>query len=169
MSTQRTARARAARQSPIVRLYYDRDGDLRAGRAMITVGGLAFLVVLGTLVASFVGAATNPGTLALGAMIVFLAIKIPLLAVVFWILMRQGGGPGEAEWSPRERTEILDYLIRQATEARGTPNQAEHITWLAREAWHVADTAPDDERAAAVAVAVEIGAMRRPAEGRTTV
>ncbi len=165
---QRTARARAARQSPIVRLYYDRDGDLRAGRAMITVGGLALLVVLGTLIASFVGAATNPETLALGAMIVFLAIKIPLLAVVFWILMRQGGGPGEAEWSPRERAEILDYLVRQAAEARGTPNQAERITWLTREAWHVADTAPDDERAAAVAVAVEIGAMRRAAGGRAT-
>lgn len=168
MSMQRTARARAAGQSPVVRLYYDRHGDLRAGRAMLTVGGLAFLVVLGTVVASFIGAATNPETLMLGALIVFLAIKIPLLVVVFWILMRQGGGPGQAEWSPRERTEILGYLVNQAAGVRGKPNEAERIAWLAREAWHVADTAPDEERAAAVAVAVEIGAMQRPATGRAT-
>lgn len=168
MSMQRTDRAQAARQSPIVRLYYDRDGDLRAWRAMLTVGGLAFLVVLGTVLASFIGAATNPETLALGAVIVFLAIKIPLLVVVFWILMRKGGGPGQAEWSPRERTEILGYLVDQAAEVRGKPNEAERIAWLTREAWHVADTAPDDERAAAVAVAVEISAMQRPTTGRAT-
>lgn len=168
MSMQRTGRAQAARQSPVVRLYYDRDGDLHAGRAMLTVGGLAFLVVLGTVLASFIGAVTNPETLALGALIVFLAIKIPLLVVVFWILMRKGGGPGQAEWSPRERTEILGYLMDQAAEVRGKPDEAQRIIWLAREARHVADTAPHEERAAAVAVAVEIAAMQRPAAGRAT-
>ena len=87
MGLQREDRAQAARQSAIVRLFYDTDGDLHPIRALIVVGFLAGAVVFGTVMVSFAGAAFGPQTLSIGALIVFLGIKIPLLVIVFWILM----------------------------------------------------------------------------------
>ena len=49
-------------------------------------------------------------TLVIGALVIFLAIKLPFLGLVFWIMMRHGGGYTQSDWSDRERSEILDYL-----------------------------------------------------------
>lgn len=165
MSLQRDARARAANQSKIVRLFYDREGDLRTTRVLVIIMVSVALIVAGTVAVSFAGAIAGVETLTIGALIVFLAIKLPFLGMVFWIIMRQGGGYTQSEWSDRERAEILDYLRNQAREARGKPDEAQRLQWLAREAWHVADTVPDEHRAEAVALAVEISAMRPTTSG----
>ena len=166
MGVGREDRARAARQSWAVRLFYDTDGDLRGWRALGVVAFLAAAVVFGTVVASFAGAAFGPDTLATAALIVFLGIKLPLLGFVFWILMRQGGGYTQAELTTRERTRVLVSLVEQARAARGAPDGAERLRWAAREAWRIADEAPDDERQAAIAVAVEISGMTPAASPR---
>ena len=160
MGISRDDRAKAARQSWVVRLFYDRDGDLHGWRALAVVAILAGAVVLGTVMVSFAGAAFGPETLATGALIVFLAIKIPLLLFIFWILMRQGGGYTQSELSSKERSRVLESLVQQAREAKGRPDEAERLRWAAREAWRIADEAPDDERQQAIAVAVEISGMK---------
>jgi hypothetical protein len=160
MGLQREDRAQAARQSAIVRLFYDTDGDLHPMRALIVVGFLAGAVVFGTVMVSFAGAAFGPQTLSIGALVVFLGIKIPLLVIVFWILMRQGGGYTQSDLSPKERSRVLQSLVAQARDAKGKPDEAQRLQWAAREAWRIADEAPDDERQDAVAVAVEISGMK---------
>ena len=75
MGFRREDRAEAARQSWVVRLFYDTGGDLRGWRALGVVAALAAAVVLGTVMVSFAGAAFGPETLTIGALIVFLAIK----------------------------------------------------------------------------------------------
>lgn len=167
MGFRREDRAQAARQSWVVRLFYDTEGDLHGWRALGVVGVLAGAVVLGTVMVSFAGAAFGPETLSIGALIVFLAIKIPLLLFVFWILMRQGGGYTQSDLTEKERNRVLEHLVQQAREASGKPDEAERLRWAAREAWRIADEAPDAERQAAVAVAVEISAMK-PAPRSTT-
>jgi hypothetical protein len=117
---------------------------------------------------SFAGAAAGPETLAISALVVFLGLKLPFLGLVFWIIMRQGNGEAHNDWSDRERDEIFAYLANQAQEAKGRPDEAERLQWLTREAWIIADTVPDEHRAKAVALAVEIGAMRPTPSGTTT-
>ncbi len=160
MGITRDDRAQAARQSWVVRLFYDTQGDLRGWRALAVVAFLAGAIVFGTVMASFAGAAFGPETLAWGALIVFLGIKIPLLVFVFWILMRQGGGYTQSDLSADERRRVLDSLVQQARAATGAPDEAERLRWASREAWRIADEAPDDERQAAIAVAVEISGMK---------
>lgn len=167
MGISRDDRAKAARQSWVVRLFYDRDGDLQGGRALAVVALLAAAVVMSTVMVSFAGAAFGPETLAVGALIVFLAIKIPLLLFVFWILMRQDGGYTQSDLSTSERTRVLESLVQQARDAKGKPDEAERLRWAAREAWRLADEAPDDERQQAIAVAVEISGMRPSPQDRT--
>lgn len=165
MAITREDRAQAARQSWAVRLFYDTEGDLRGWRALGVVGILAAAVVFGTVVASFAGAAFGPETLSIAALIVFLGIKIPLLIFVFWILMRQGGGYTQTDLTERERSRVLESLVQQARDAKGAPDEAERLQWAAREAWRLADEAPDDQRADAMAVAVEISGMRPAPRG----
>ena len=167
MSLQRDARARAAHQSAIVRLFYDREGDLRTTRVLIVVMVMVAVIVAGTVGVSFAGAAAGPETLAISALVVFLGLKLPFLGLVFWIIMRQGNGEAHNDWSDRERDEIFAYLADQAREAKGQPDEAERLQWLTREAWIIADTVPDEHRAKAVALAVEIGAMRTTPSGTT--
>ncbi len=167
MSMQRDARARAAHQSPIVRLFYDREGDLRTTRVLVIIMVMVAVIVTGTVGVSFAGAAAGPETLAIGALVVFIALKLPFLVLVFWIIMRKGNGEAHNDWSDRERGEILTYLADQARDAKGRPDEAERLQWLTREAWLIADTVPDEHRAEAVALAVEIAAMRPTPSGTT--
>ena len=160
MGITRDDRAQAARQSWVVRLFYDTEGDLRGWRALAVVAFLAGAIVLGTVMASFAGAAFGPETLAWGALIVFLGIKIPLLVFVFWILMRQDGGYTQSDLTKSERMRVLESLVQQARDGRGTPDEAQRLRWASREAWRIADEAPDDERQDAIAVAVEISGMK---------
>ena len=117
MSLDRDTRARAANQSAFVRVFYDREGDLRSARVLVIITLLVVIIVAGTVGVSFAGAIAGPETLVIGALVVFLAIKLPFLGFVFWIIMRHGGGYTQSEWSDRERSEILDYLRTQAREA----------------------------------------------------
>ncbi len=167
MSLQRDARARAAHQSAIVRLFYDRGGDLRTVRVLVVVMVMVAIIVAGTVGVSFAGAAAGPETLAISALVVVLGLKLPFLGLVFWIIMRQGNGEAHNDWSDRERDEIFAYLVNQAREAKGRPDEAERLQWLTHEAWLIADTVPDEHRAKAVALAVEIGAMRPTPSGTT--
>ena len=103
-----------------------------------------------------------------GALIV---IKLPLLGVVWWIISRRRDEPSGGGWSSKECGEILAYLEQQADESREREDAAARLAYFAREAWFVADSARDADKAEAVAVAVRIDAManRAGASGRRAV
>jgi len=168
MSLQRDARARAANQSALVRLLYDREGDIRTTRIFVIVMISVALIVAGTVAVSFAGAIAGPETLVIGALIVFVALKLPFLTLIFWIIMRTSGPTAHGDWSDRECAEILQYLATQVNEAKGKPDEALRLQWLTREAWTVAETVPDEHRAEAVALAVEISGLRPTLTGSNT-
>lgn len=148
-----------ARRSPFARAFSDREGNLRT---MVLVGlviAVAFVISLGTFIALMAANAGSPGVLGIWATAAFLFIKLPLLAVVWWILARRRDPAGGGGWTSKECREILDYLEEQARFSAGRPDAAKRLAYFAREAWFVADTADDADRPAAVDTAVLIEAM----------
>jgi hypothetical protein len=148
-----------ARRSPFARAFSDREGNLRTPLLIGLVIGLAFLVSIGTFIALMAASAGSPGVLGLWATAAFLFIKLPLLAVVWWILARRRDPPEGGGWTSTECREILAYLEEQARSSAERPDAATRLAYFAREAWFVADTASDADRPAAVDTAVLIEAM----------
>ncbi|WP_217915661.1 hypothetical protein [Miltoncostaea marina] len=156
MDPHRTA---ARRRSPLARAFADRQGDLRTPVLAGAVVGVAVLLTLGMFIALLAAGAGSPGVLAAWVTAAFIFIKLPLLGVVWWILIRRRDAEGGGGWTSRECREILDYLEAQAREAVGRPDAAARLAYFAREAWHVADTAADTDTPAAVDTAVLIEGM----------
>lgn len=147
------------RRSPFARAFSDTEGNLRTTVLIGLVIVLAFVVSLGTFIALMAANAGSPGTLGLWAIGAFLVIKLPLLAVVWWVITRRSDPAGGGGWTSKECAEILEYLETQARDAAGRPDAAKRLAYFAREAWFVADSAADSDRAAAVDTAVLIEAM----------
>lgn len=122
---------------------------------------MAVVVVLGvgTYAALLAADAGSPGTLALWVTAALIFIKIPLLAVMWWIIGRKRDPRGGGGWASGECREILAYLETQARESVGRPDAATRLAYFAREAWFVADSASDEDTPAAVDTAVLIEAM----------
>lgn len=148
-----------ARRSPFARAFSDREGNLRTPLLVGCIMGVAFVISLGTFAALMAANAGSPGVLGLWAMAAFLFIKLPLLAVVWWILARRRDPPDGGGWASKECREILAYLEEQARDSAGRPDAAKRLAYFAKEAWFVADTAADPDRPAAVDTAVLIEAM----------
>jgi len=148
-----------ARRSPFARAFSDRNGDLRTTLLLGLVIGAVVILGVGTYSALLAADAGSPGTLAIWVTAAFLFIKVPLLAVVWWILARKRDPVGGGGWSSRECREILDYLETQARDCAGRPDAPERLAYWAREAWFVADSATDADTPAAVDTAVLIEAM----------
>jgi hypothetical protein len=137
----------------------DEHGDLRTLVLLsITLATVAILGV-GTYAALLWSNVASPGILAIWVTAALVLIKLPLLALVWWILGRRrefdrGGG-----WSSRECAEILDYLEVQARDSVGRPDAATRLAYFAEEAWFVADSATDADTPAAVETAVTIDSL----------
>jgi flagellar basal body-associated protein FliL len=161
-----TARPPAApRRSPIAKALSDREGHLRTGLILgIVVVALA-LLALGMFAALLAADAGSPATLAIWMVGALVLIKLPLLAVVWWIIARRRDEPSGGGWSSDECGEILAYLEQQAEESREREDAPARLAYFAREAWFVADSARDADKAEAVAVAVRIDAMATRAGG----
>lgn len=154
-----TTQPPVARRSPFARAFSDREGNLRTPLLVGLVIGVAFVISLGTFAALMAASAGSPGVLGLWATAAFLFIKLPLLAVVWWILARRRDPPDGGGWNSTECHEILAYLEQQARDSVGRPDAATRLAYFAKEAWFVADTAGDADRPAAVDTAVLIEAM----------
>lgn len=140
-------------------MFTDRDGELRV---MVLIGlVMAAVIVLGvgTYAALLAAGTGSPTTLAIWVTVAFVFIKVPLLAVVWWILGRRRDPAGGGGWASKECREILDYLELQARESVGRPDASTRLAYFAREAWFVADSASDADTPAAVDTAVLIDAM----------
>ena len=122
---------------------------------------VAAVVILGigTYAALLAADAGSPGALAVWVTAAFLFIKVPLLAVMWWVIGRKRDPRGGGGWASEECREILDYLETQARDSVGRPDAATRLAYFAREAWFVADSATDADTPAAVDTAVLIDAM----------
>lgn len=152
-------RAPAPRRSPFARAFSDRDGELRLGLLLGLVMGAVLILGIGTYAALLAANAGSPGTLAIWVTAALLFVKVPLLAVMWWIIGRRRDPRGGGGWASKECREILDYLETQARESVGRPDAAGRLAYFAREAWFVADAATDADTPAAVDTAVLIEAM----------
>lgn len=121
--------------------------------------GVVVILGVGTYAALLAADAGSPATLAIWVSAALVFIKIPLLAVMWWIIGRKRDPRGGGGWASRECREILEYLETQARDAVGRPDAATRLAYFAREAWFVADAATDEDTPAAVDTAVLIEAM----------
>jgi hypothetical protein len=149
----------AAHRSAIARALSDREGNLRTPLILgIAVVGVV-LLAMGMFAALLAAGAGSPATLAIWMVGALLLIKLPLLGVVWWVVTRRRDAPSGGGWSSEECGQILAYLERQAGESRGREDAPARLAYFAREAWFVADSARDADKAEAVAVAVRIDAL----------
>lgn len=158
----------APHRSAIARALSDREGNLRTPLILGLVVLALILLAIGMFAALLAAGAGSPATLAIWMVGALLLIKLPLLGVVWWIVSRRRDSPSGGGWSSRECGEILGYLEQQAEESRGREDAPARLAYFAREAWFVADSASDADKAEAVAVAVRIEALaaRAGAPGR---
>ncbi len=94
-------------------------------------------------------------------MFVVIALKVPLITVLWWLIARNREWPGaRPQWLPPESAEILAYLETQARRAAELPDAADRLRYLSEEAWHVADRLEGDAKVDALTVALRIDGMR---------
>ena len=157
----------SSRRSLVARFAYGRDGRLHTVRLLSGVAAAVVLLSLATFAGLLMAGAGNPESLAVWVLGGFVLVKVPLLAVLWWILMHREPEQRSADWSRDEAAEILAYLEEQAADAAARPDAAARLAYFAKEAWFVADNAADADQAAAAAVAVRIQAMASEAAART--
>ncbi|MGD9694477.1 MAG: hypothetical protein AB7V42_02320 [Thermoleophilia bacterium] len=156
----------APRRSPLSRLLVDDEGDVRTTR-LVGFGVLAAVILgVGMFAALLAAGAGSPGTLAVWLIAAFILVKLPFLALIWWLISRRADPEGGGGWSQRECGEILRYLETQAGEAVGRPDAAKRLAYFSREAWFVADGATDRDKAAAVATAIRIEGLATRAGAR---
>jgi hypothetical protein len=139
--------------------FHDPEGRLHARRTFVFIAALVLLMGLATVLLLVASTAISIEVLAIGVIVILIVVKLPLLAFVWWLLGRHQEKPGQTSWSHEERSEILAYLEGEAAQSVSRPDAKARLRFLAREAWHVADTAPDEDKASAVAVALRISQL----------
>jgi hypothetical protein len=152
----------------MARLVLTPDGRLHAPRLLAGVVIGVALVSLTTFLGLLLAGAGDPEALGTWVLVGFFAVKVPLLAVVWWILLRRSPEQRGAGWSSEECEEILAALERGADDAEGRPDAAARLAHIAREAWYVADNATDADTPRAAATAARIEAMAALARERST-
>jgi hypothetical protein len=144
----------------LTRFTTDRDGNLRAARLL----GIAFVaglvIAIGTTLALVAADAGNPATLTIWVVVAFLGVKVPLLALLWWILGRR---QRDEEPTADELRAMVVRLRASADAARRTPDARDRLEILRDEAWFVADRAPDDLKPEAVELALRLDSLSREA------
>jgi hypothetical protein len=145
---------------PIIRLAYGRDGELKGGRLLAIAACAALIVAIGTSVAMALAGNGNPEAIAIWTTVAFLGVKVPLLALLWWLLGRHLERPGEQNWDASETREIMSRLRRAAASAADRDDAHDRFAILTDEAWFVANNAPDELTAEAAELALEMASRR---------
>lgn len=116
------------------------------------------MAIFGTVLVTLTPDIGGPGWLK-GAYVLFVvvALKLPLLAVLWWLIARNPEWPGTRPgWTPDEQADILTYLENEARRVRDLPDALERLEYLSQEAWHVADRLDGDAKVDALTVALRV-------------
>lgn len=139
---------------------YDRDGYLHSTRLLGSVALAIAFLAFGTFIAMWAAALGEPQVLGFWTVITFLAVKIPLLAILWWLLVRHTEAPG-SERSRGEVARIVHHLEESAVAGLHAPDADERIAFYAAEARHLAGESEGDSRALAEAAAERIEGLSR--------
>lgn len=140
------------------RYLFDEHGRARRSRMLVTVLALIVMALVGSGLFMAVGLfAAKPPLAPAWVLVIVVALKLPLIAFVGWLIYRNKEIPGvPVVWSDREVRKILDYLSAQASASLSRADAGARLGYLAGEAWHVADQAEGALKADAVGIALEI-------------
>ncbi|MFN8110704.1 MAG: hypothetical protein U0Y82_12795 [Thermoleophilia bacterium] len=140
------------------RFLFHADGRLRTMRMVLVAAGLLMMALFGgTLVWLAPNWNGHPLARSLWVLFAVFVLKLPLIALCWWLIVRNKEHPGApAKWSPQETDQIIAYLRAEARRALDEPDVEDRLQYLSRETWHVADRAGGTQKADAVNVALEI-------------
>jgi hypothetical protein len=140
----------------LTRLFYRPDGELSplkiCGSALGAV--VAFTAVSVPLLVA--GGVSSINGLATWVLILLLGVKLPALAIFWWMLGRHLEPPGQERLSADDVDSLVQKIEAQAVAAATRPDATEEFRRLLDDAWYVADKAPDEKKAVAVACALHI-------------
>jgi hypothetical protein len=145
----------------LARFLYDERGKARPRRMI----GLFATVVPLALFGSFLLALTpvlsgHEGFQTMWVIFCVFLLKFPLVALLWWFIVRNKEWPGRpVRWSDEETREILAYLESEAARVKDLPDAGARLAYLQREAWNVADRVGGEVKAEAVDSAVHIDHM----------
>lgn len=140
----------------LTRLFYRRDGSLSAPKIVGTAFGsvILFTAIAVPIIVSM-GVDSTTG-IAMWVTILFFSVKLPALAVFWWMLGRHLERPGEERLTSSEIHSLVTRLEAEAQRASRGPAPSAALARLLDDAWFVADRAPDADKATAVACALHI-------------
>ena len=139
-------------------LYRRNDGTLRRGRLVVLLALTIVLAIFGT---SLLVLAPHVSDSAFGrglwVMFVVVALKFPLIAILWSFIRRNAEWPGRGvAWSDRELAAILARLAHEAGVAGASVDGEARLAHLSREAWHIADQVSGEAKVDALTVALGI-------------
>jgi hypothetical protein len=140
----------------LTRLFYRADGQLSPLKICgATIGAVVVFTAVSVPLLIAGGVSTVNG-LATWVLILLLGVKLPALAIFWWMLGRHLERPGQESLTPDDVSSLIRRLETQAEAAATRPDATEELARLLDDAWYVADRAPDDQKAVAVACALHI-------------
>jgi hypothetical protein len=144
------------------RFLYMPDGRIRTRRMTAVVITLVALALFGSFLITITPAISHSGVQALWVLFAVFLLKLPLVGLLFWLIVRNKEWPmHRPRWSDRETGEILDYISAEADRVAEFPDADRRLAYLVGEAWHVADRAEGERKADAVTVALTLDARRQ--------
>jgi len=157
------------RRSWLTRFAFDADGQLRGWRLLAIAAAGAMALSLGTTVAIVLTGTGTPEAMPAWVVIAFVAIKLPLLALLWWLLGRRR--PQDADLMSAEQAgEALTRLRRAAQGATRYDDAWDRLDGLAAEARFVATHSPPEVAGEAAQLADELAERRdarRPVSAST--
>lgn len=140
----------------LTRLFYRADGALSPLK--ICGSALAAIVVLTAISVPLLiaGGVNSVNGLATWVLILLLGVKLPALAIFWWMLGRHVERPGQERLSADDVDSLVQRIEAQAVAAAARPDAGQELRRLLDDAWFVADKAPDEKKAVAVACALHI-------------
>lgn len=139
---------------------YDRDGYLHGERL---IGSLALAIVflaVGTFFAMWAASVGEPEVLGFWTAATFLGVKVPLLLILWWLIVRHTEKPGQ-ERAGTEVARIVHFLEESAASSIHAPDSERRLAFYAAEARQLAAESSGERRAMAAAAAERIDGLRR--------
>lgn len=140
----------------LTRLVYRRDGELSPLKICATaIGAIVVSSAITVPLLLSAGVTTTTG-IATWVLVLLLGVKLPALAVFWWMLGRHLERPGDERLTSDDVRSLIERLEAQAAATPRRPGAAAEFQRLLDDAWFVADKAPSADKASAVACALHI-------------
>lgn len=116
------------------------------------------LAIFGTVLVTLTQEVTSTRWMqAAYVLVVVVALKFPLLAILWWLIARNSDWPGTGvNYTPDDQAQIFAYLESEAQRAEQMPDAIARLAYLSQEAWHLADHLEGHAKVDALTVALRV-------------